>query len=103
MQKRLNSDFLGSAEICADKRLMEIFHDKHENDNNAKLAKARQVLLEVVRNDISARQKEYIMLYYYKQISMAEIAEMYNVNKSTVSRTLSRARQNIMQKLKYIL
>ena len=33
------------------------------------------------------------MLYYYKNMKVTEIAEMLNIDHSTVSRTLSRARK----------
>ncbi len=105
MQRRLNSEWLGDAEICADRNLMRIIHGSEELDhsNNVSIAKAKAAVRDVLANEISARQKEFIVLYYYKQMNICEIAEMLGVNKSTVSRTLSRARRNILSKLKYIL
>ena len=55
----------------------------------------------VVEEQLSTRQKQMIVLYYYKEMDMPEIAEMLGINVSTVSRTLNRAKQNLMKYLKY--
>ncbi|MDE5578101.1 MAG: helix-turn-helix domain-containing protein, partial [Oscillospiraceae bacterium] len=44
-----------------------------------------------------------IGLYYLRRMNIPEIAEMLGVNRSTVSRTLSRGRRNILEKMKYFV
>lgn len=44
-----------------------------------------------------------IALYYFKRMNIPEIAERLGVNRSTVSRTISRGRRNIMEKMKYFI
>ncbi len=104
MQRRLNSEYLGDAEICADRKLLSIMGDNEDDyTNRSQLAKMKKALADVVQNEISARQREIIVLYYYKQMNIPQIADMLGVNKSTVSRTLSRARRTILSRLKYMI
>ena len=54
-----------------------------------------KLLAEVLRDSLTATQKRYIILYYKDGLKTAEIAELCEVNKSTVSRTLKRARERL--------
>ena len=63
------------------------FHlDRQEKQRAACLA-ARNIL----EHDISARQKQVLLLYYGEGKKMADIAQLLGVNISTVSRTHRRA------------
>lgn len=54
------------------------------------------VLLHSVLEDrLTKTQKCYIMLYYIDKKPMTEIARMFGVNRSTVSRTINRARERL--------
>jgi len=104
LQRRLNSEYLGDAEICADRKLLSIMGDNEDDyTNRSQLAKMKKALADVVQNEISARHREIIVLYYYKQMNIPQIADMLGVNKSTVSRALSRARRTILSRLKYMI
>lgn len=50
---------------------------------------------EIINNSLTKTQKSYIMLYYNDKKTISEIARIYGVNKSTVSRTINRAKKNI--------
>lgn len=69
--------------------------------NTEKLVTVKKALAYVINNGLTARQKQMIVLYYYENKNMPEIAELLGVNKSTVSRTLARARRNIMERLRF--
>lgn len=64
-------------------------------------AMAKSALKEVIANELTARQRDYLLLYYYEERSMAEIGEVFGVNVSTVSRVLARAEETIHRFLKY--
>lgn len=55
----------------------------------------------VIEENLTKKQKSYIMLYYVQNKSVTQIARMCGVNKSTVSRTLNRARTNIEKAVGY--
>ncbi len=102
MQKRLRSDFLGEAEFCADKRLEELMGNG-ESSNSDKHRLMLKIMRNVIENELTERQRLMIGLYYFKQMNIPEIAEKLGVNRSTVSRTISRGRRNIMEKMKYFI
>ena len=97
MARRVHWDF-----ISGNKEMFKLFNEQSESETNGeKLKLVKKALKKVVEEQLSARQKQMIVLYYYKEIDMPEIAEMLGINVSTVSRTLNRARQNLMKYLKY--
>lgn len=94
-RQRLSLDTLD-----VEKELLRLDNDKEiEDDKLHKIAK--RALREVVAEELSQRQKQFIVLYYYEKNTMAQVAELCGVNVSTVSRTLSRARRNIYSRIKY--
>lgn len=102
MQKRLNSEFLGDAEFCADKRISALAGDVSES-NSAHRRLMIKVMRSVIENELSQRQRQMITLYYFGKMNIPEIARELCVNRSTVSRTISRGRRNIIEKLKYFV
>lgn len=65
----------------------------------------RQVQMErvrtVIREELTALQREAIIAYYFQEQSIPQIARDRGVNKSTVSRTLRRAEEKLRRFLKY--
>jgi len=80
----------------------ELFKLSKNNSGDDKMRKiAKRAMREVILNDLTQRQKQFVLLYYYEERNMPEIAEICGVNVSTVSRTLARARKNILERIKY--
>lgn len=52
-----------------------------------------------IREGLTGRQREILLLYYYRGMTMKEIASMLGLNKSTVSRHISRAMNKIRKTL----
>lgn len=102
MQKRLKSEFLGEAEFCADKQICELIGDT-ESNNSEKHRLMLKIMRNIIENELTDRQRQMIGLYYFKRMNIPEIAELLKVNRSTVSRTISRGRRNIMEKMKYFI
>ena len=59
-------------------------------DNLVDLERAKRLLPLVLDECITATQKDYILKYYIDKMTTSEIAELYGVNKSTVSRAIHR-------------
>lgn len=59
------------------------------------------ILLNIIKNELTERQKEIFMLYYFKEISMPEIAATHNITVQSVSKTIARARKKIYDYMKY--
>lgn len=70
-------------------------------DNSEQIGRLKRNLSRALRQDITKRQRQYMMLYYGRNMTMEEIAREVGVNKSTVSRTLKRGRQRLYRCLRY--
>lgn len=98
----MNNNFFGNAEFRADKKISELIGDVSES-NSERHSLMIKVMRSIMENELSKRQRQMITLYYFKKMNIPEIAEMLDVNRSTVSRTISRGRRNIMEKMKYFI
>ena len=74
-----------------------------EDEEDGRLRKLRKILLNVIKNELTPRQKEIIMLYYFKNIDMVQIGEMLGVTPQAVSSAMARARLKMYRILKYYL
>lgn len=71
------------------------------DDNHSQVNRLKRNLTHALRQDITPKQREYMLLYYGQGMSMEAIAHQSGVNKSTVSRTLKRGRQRLYRCLRY--
>lgn len=71
------------------------------DDNREQIGRLKRNLTHALREDITGKQREYMIQYYGRGMSMEEIARQAGVNKSTVSRTLKRGRQRLYRCLRY--
>lgn len=85
------------------KRLLELSAEQEAQTNTQQMQRLKRALREVIKNDLTPRQKEMVVLYYYEGMSMTRIAEKLNRDLSTVSRTIKRAKRNIHDRLKYLI
>lgn len=70
-------------------------------DNSERIDRLKRNLSRALRQDITPRQREYMMLYYGENMTMPAIAARCGVHKSTVSRTLKRGREKLYRCLRY--
>lgn len=72
-------------------------------DNSLRRQRLLQNLPRAMEQELTPRQREMLYLYYYEGMNMRQIAIRLGVNKSTVSRTLCRAKQRLHHILQYSL
>ena len=58
-------------------------------------------LRRVIDGELTDRQRRMVYGYYVDQKTMAQLGEEFGINKSTVCRTLQRARHTLRHCLKY--
>ena len=80
---------------------LSVYTQLMADDNRDQMNRLKRNLTHALRQDITQRQREYMMLYYGRGMSMEAIAKELGVNKSTVSRTLKRGRQRLYRCLRY--
>ncbi len=89
-----NNEFLGD---LADWNL------HHSQDNSDRLERLRRNLRKAREKELTPRQRQMLRMYYDEGKSMTKIAMSLKVNKSTVSRTISRGRKRLHRYLQYSL
>lgn len=63
----------------------------------------RKILLNIIKNELTARQTEIIMLYYFKELDIREISQQCGVSFQAVSAVMARARKKIYKFMKYYI
>jgi RNA polymerase sigma-70 factor (ECF subfamily) len=66
-------------------------------------ARLKRILLKVINNELTPRQKEIIMLYYFKNRNTTEISAALGVTPQAVSAARARARLRIFRIMQYYL
>ena len=67
------------------------------------MARLRRNLRKARQQELTPRQREMVRLYYDEGMTMPQIGELLGVNRSTVSRTLRRAKNRLYRCLRYSL
>ena len=72
-----------------------------ENTNTQTLDRTKAALLKAIREDVTDKQREYLLRYYGQGKNMIEISQELGVDKSTVSRTIKRGEARLRRCLRY--
>jgi RNA polymerase sigma-70 factor (ECF subfamily) len=83
----------------ADKNIREILYGREDSQ----YAQLKRILLKVINNELTPRQKEIIMLYYFKDKDTTEIAEQLGISPQAVSAARARARLRLFRVLRYYM
>ncbi len=70
-------------------------------DNSAQLSRVKRNLVRALREDVTPRQREGLLLYYAEQLNTRQIGEKLGVDKSTVARTIKRGEARLRRCLRY--
>lgn len=71
-------------------------------DNRMRLRRLRHYLPEAME-DLTERQKKMVQMHFFDEKSVSDIARELEVNRSTVSRCLSRAEKRLLRTLRFTL
>ena len=80
--------------------MKNILYEGYEGPRLPKEVQMKRVQ-RVIREELTANQREILLAYYIQDLSIPQIAEERGVNKSTVSRTLHRAEEKLRRYLRY--
>ena len=72
-----------------------------QNTNTRELTQVELALWLALHEDITEKQRNYLLLYYGEGLNMCEIGERMGVDKSTVSRTIKRGEDKLRRCLRY--
>lgn len=82
---------------------MTVWLSENGDDNAAQLERMRRSLRRARQQALTPRQREMLVMRYEQNMSGSEIARELGLNRSTVSRTLRRARERLRRCLQYSL
>lgn len=91
-----------NAEVFEFQSNAEQFRKWNANEADADfVSHSKRAAAAALERELTETQRLYYIGYYLSGISIPEIAKIYGVNKSTVSRTLSRATKRLARVLRY--
>ena len=93
-----NTHYKHGAGYAAD---MAVYARAMASDNSAQFGRLKRNLVRALREDVTAKQRQVLLLYYAEGKNMREIGESMGVDKSTVSRTIKRGEHRLRRCLRY--
>lgn len=69
--------------------------------NKSDLNRMRKIMMRAVLNELTTRQRECVVMYYYENKKIDHIAKELSVCKSTVSRHIKAAEKKLKNVAKY--
>lgn len=82
----------------SDDIIMELLGTKSgENDRS----RIKRILLNVIKGELTENQQKIVIMYYFRNMKLQEIANETGVTFQAVSATLARARNRLYRVLKY--
>lgn len=82
---------------------LTVWNRQNAGDNSERLERLRRNLRQARERELTPRQRQLVSLYYDQGMNIPQIAEELGLNRSTVSRTLRRARDRLYRCLRYAL
>ena len=80
---------------------MAVYTRQIAGDNGQEISRLKRNLIRALREDVTAKQRQVLLLYYAEGLNMREIGERLGVDKSTVSRTIKRGERRLQRCLRY--
>ena len=80
---------------------LTVWKRQNDPDNAEQLDRLRRNLRQARDRELTPRQRQILMLYYDRSLTMEQIARRLGINRSTVCRTLHRARNRLFRHLRY--
>ena len=80
---------------------MAMYSRQIQSDNSQEISRLKRNLIRALREDVTAKQRQMMLLYYAEGKNMREIGELLGIDKSTVSRTIKRGERRLQRCLRY--
>ena len=82
---------------------MGVWQEQDSEDNDIQMQRLRRNLKKAIAQELTSRQQTMLLMLYSENCSQTDVAARLGVNRSTVSRTLARARKKLARVLQYSL
>lgn len=91
-----------ASEISLDQKAYMTWVLSDREDNSAETRTEKTILMRIIQEQLTDKQREYLIEFFVNEKSQCEIAKERGLNKSTVSVGINRALDNIHKYLKYV-
>lgn len=88
-----NDSFYGQS----DKNIKDILNGKSDEASS----RLKKILLKIIKNELTEKQRQIVIMYYFRNMSTLEIARQENITPQAVSALMARAKTRIFRILKY--
>lgn len=89
-----------SLEIFGD-RLPMLQRSLNNGDNRKQLDQIKNYLSKAIDEELTDRQKQIINMFFFDGKTLTEISNVLEINKSTVSRHITRSKEKLKDALQY--
>ena len=79
---------------------MAVYTRQMAADNSQEVSRLKRNLIRALKEDVTAKQRQVLLLYYAEGLNMREIGEKLGVDKSTVSRNIKRGERRLRRCLR---
>lgn len=87
--------------LLFDQTAFKKWQERDGEDNSDFLNRLKINLRYALEHELTDTQRRYLLAYYGNQMNIPKVAEEFGVNRSTVSRELSRSRKKLLHVLQY--
>ena len=84
-----------------DRRQFEQWMLTERGDNRKELDRLKEIIPTILEECVTEKQRTYMMHYVVEQKNVCEIAEMYDINASTVSRGIHRGLKRVYRYIRF--
>ena len=85
----------------ADRKQFEQWLLTEREDNRKELDRLKEVIPAILDECVTEKQRTYMLHYFVEQKNVCEIAEMYDINVSTVSRGIHRGLKRVYRYIRF--
>ena len=71
------------------------------SSNSSKYYRVMEIMKKIIKNDLTKRQKECLIMYYNKNLNIVKISKILGICPSTVWRHIKISKQKIKKIIKY--
>lgn len=89
------------SELRGDIQQLVNWEQEDAGSNTQKIEQMKQKVRDAIESELTPRQKQVLLIALSKGFSQTQIAQDLGVDKSTISRTMSRAIKRLRRVLKY--
>ena len=80
---------------------MAMYSRQMAADNSREVSRLKRNMIRCLREDVTEKQRQMILMYYAEGKNMREIGEQIGIDKSSVSRTIKRGERRLQRCLRY--